>query len=375
MIEGLRVTGRHGLRRPDGRVEHRRVVEVLLVVVLRRRVALPLLRHDVHDDRPLAREVDRVGERMLQRLDVVTVDRPDVAHAERLEERRRLQELAHRGLEGLDAALGLGSHHGQVAHEPLEASLAAHVDRVEADRGEAVGQLVGEPIGEGVRLVGLQVGGQVGDRRRIGTAVVVEDDDHPPLRVAEVVERLVRHSAGHRPVADHGHDVASIGSDPAIARDRQPVGVGEHGRGVAVLDEVVLALFARRVAGETAGLAQRLELGPASGDDLVDVGLVPGVPQDGVGRGVEHPVECDGELDRAEVGTEVPTGLGDRLHDEVADLPAQLVELRVGERPQVAWLVDRLERHSGRHATCTGARWLIKRCASGSRRPRVPPRG
>ena len=45
--------------------------------------------------------------RVLELGDVVAVDRADVAHAERLEERRRLEELAHRGLERLDALLGL----------------------------------------------------------------------------------------------------------------------------------------------------------------------------------------------------------------------------------------------------------------------------
>ena len=49
--EGLRVAGRHRLRRPDCRVEHRRVVEVLLVVVLGRRVAPALLGEHVDDDR------------------------------------------------------------------------------------------------------------------------------------------------------------------------------------------------------------------------------------------------------------------------------------------------------------------------------------
>ena len=42
--EGLGVAGGHRLRRADGGVEHRRVVEVLLVVVLGGRVAAALLR-------------------------------------------------------------------------------------------------------------------------------------------------------------------------------------------------------------------------------------------------------------------------------------------------------------------------------------------
>ena len=70
--------------------------------------------------------------------------------------------------------------------------------------------------------------------------------------------------------------------------------VAEGGRGVAVLDPVVLGLGARRVAGQPAGLAQGGELVLAAGDQLVDVGLVAGVPQDDVTRGVEDPVERPG---------------------------------------------------------------------------------
>ena len=39
----------------------------------------------------------------------------------------------------------------------------------------------------------------------------------------------------------------------------QPVGVGQRGGGVAVLDPVVLALGAARVAGQAAALAQPVE--------------------------------------------------------------------------------------------------------------------
>ena len=64
------------------------VVQALLVVVLGRRVAPALLGEHVHDDRALELGALRSAARA---LDVVAVDRPDVAHAERLEERRRLE--------------------------------------------------------------------------------------------------------------------------------------------------------------------------------------------------------------------------------------------------------------------------------------------
>ena len=64
----------------------------------------------------------------------------------------------------------------------------------------------------------------------------------------------------------------------------EAVGVGERGRGVAVLDPVVLGLGPVRVARHAAGLLERLEAEAAPGEQLVHVGLVAGVPQDDVAR-------------------------------------------------------------------------------------------
>ncbi len=99
--------------------------------------------------------------------------------------------------------------------------------------------------------------------------------------MAEVVERLVRHATGHRPVADDGDDVAVV-VDAGVAGDGHAVGVAQDRGGVAVLDEVVAALLAAGVARHAARLAELAELGAAPGEDLVHVRLVAGVPQDRV---------------------------------------------------------------------------------------------
>ena len=70
----------------------------------------------------------------------------------------------------------------------------------------------------------------------------------------------------------------------------------------------------------------------------------------GVARAVEDAVQRERELDRAEVRAEVPCGLGDRLHDEVADLAGEVVELGVREAAQVRGLLDGLEDHAERRA-------------------------
>ena len=117
---------------------------------------------------------------------------------------------------------------------------------------------------------------------------------------------------------------------------------------MAVLDEVVLGLGARRIARQPALLAKRGEHRLASGDELVHVGLVSGVPQDGVARAVEDPVQGQRQLDRAEVRAQVAGRLGHRLHDEVADLAGEVVELGVGEAAQVGRLLDGLQDHGHR---------------------------
>ena len=56
-----------------------------------------------------------------------------------------------------------------------------------------------------------------------------------------------------------------------------------------------------------------------------------GVEDDPVARGVEHPVDRQRQLDDAEVGSQVASGLGDLGDQESADLLRQLGQLRVVE--------------------------------------------
>ena len=156
-------------------------MEALHLVVLGRRVAATLLREDVHDDRPVV--LGGVAERLLHALDVVAVERARVPHAEVLEERRRLEHLAHGGHEPVDALLELVTDHRHLVEHAVEARAVAEVGGVEAQAGEAVAE--------------LRHGGGV------AATVVVEDDDRLLAGVAEVVQALEGHAAGERAVADH----------------------------------------------------------------------------------------------------------------------------------------------------------------------------
>ena len=79
-----------------------------------------------------------------------------------------------------------------------------------------------------------------------------------------------------------------------------------------------------------------LEAGGAPRDDLVDVGLMAGVPQEDVAWRVEHPVQGERELHSAEVGAEVAAaGSRHDIDDELTDLCGQLIELGVGQASQI----------------------------------------
>ncbi len=288
-------------------------VEAVRLVLEGGLVAAALLGEAVHDDG--AAEPLGAGQRGLQGLDVVAVDRADVLQAEVLEH-------ALRGDEVLQALLG--------AVQGVE-------ERLAHDRG-AVEDLLGAGQEALVAVGGAQGGqvvGEAADGGRVGALVVVDDDDERAvLGLGDVVERLPGHAAGERAVADDRDDVVVLAAEDLVGL-REAVGPAQDGGGVAVLDDVVLGLRLRGVAGQAALHLQLREV-LAPGEQLVDVGLVPRVPQDAVLGRVEDAVQGDRELDHAEVGAEVAAGLGDGVDQEGADLVGQLIELLRSEPVQIA---------------------------------------
>ena len=303
-------------------------MQAVLVVGLRRRVAEPLAGDHVHDHR--AAVPAGAAQRVLDQLLVVTVHRAQVLDAEVLEEHLRLQHVLEALLDPVQRLVqGRAEQRGarQGGLDVLQHVLVAlrHPDR---------GQVRGEPA----------------DRRRVGAAVVVDHDDQPAvLRVGDVVERFPGHAAGQRAVADH-RDHRSVVLAPHLVGLGQPVRVGQGGGRVRVLHDVVLGLGLVRVPGHTAALLQPGEAVLPPGEHLVHVGLVPGVEHDPVGRGVEDPVQRDGQLDHAEVGPEVPPVAGHGLDQEVADFAGQRGQLVGAERLEIPGTGDGLQQS---HLVCS----------------------
>src|SRR6266540_859310 len=308
-----------GQRLAGGGVERLDGVVLVLLVLLRGGVAAALLGEHVQQDRTVhAFDVVQGGQ---QRAEVVAVHRPGVLPAQVLEH----HPGRHHRLGALLDPLGRLQHAVADQRHPaegvLDALLEGLVARVQAQRRQ-------------VRL-------QAADRGLVGAPVVVEDHQQVRLAAAGQVERLQGDAAGERAVADH-RDHASLGGAEA-ARLGVAEGVAERRGGVGVLDDVVRALAAGGVARQPAERPQVLELGLPPGEQLVDVGLMTGVPDDPVGRGVEHAVQGDGELDDTEVRPQVPAGRGDRPDEELPDLAGQLDELVLAEFAQIAGLSDGFE--------------------------------
>ncbi len=310
--DGRPVGAGGGDRQAGVRVDLADRVETIRLVLERRAVAAALLGEAVHDDRAV--EPLGAGQRGLQRLDVVAVDRADVLQAEVLEHALRRDEVLEALLGAVQRVVERAADHRGLLQHLLGTGEEALVAVGGAQRGQVVGEAA--------------------DGGRVGALVVVDhDDQRAVLGCGDVVQRLPGHAAGEGAVTDDGDHVVVLAED--LVGLGQSVGPAEDGGGVRVLDDVVLGLGLRGVAGEAALHLQAGEVLPA-GEQLVDVGLVTGVPEDLVPWGFEHPVQSDGELHHAEVGAEVAAGLGDGVDEEGPDLLRQLVKLRRGEPVQIA---------------------------------------
>ena len=114
--------------------------------------------------------------------------------------------------------------------------------------------------------------------------------------------RPCRHSWRHR----RSRTTTFVVALGEIARHRHAEAGGDRGRGVRGAERVVLALRRGCVnRKETARRAQRADAVAPGGDDLVRISLVPDVPHQPVTRGIEYPMQGDGELDDAEAGAKV----------------------------------------------------------------------
>ena len=109
---------------------------------------------------------------------------------------------------------------------------------------------------------------------------------------------------------------------------------------MARAEQIVLALFAAQEAAQAAVLPQRVEAVQASGQHLVRVALMAGVPDDLVfGDGVDG-VEREDQVRCAQIGREMPAGLGEVVNDRLTQFSGNLFELVSGETLQIGGALD-----------------------------------
>src|SRR5204863_8837089 len=150
--------------------------------------------------------------------------------------------------------------------------------------------------------------------------------------------------ARERAVADHAHDLVLLAFQ--VARRGDPEGSREPGAGVAGAELIVVALGATQEPREAARLAQRREALVAPGEDLPGIRLVPDVPHDLVPWGIEAVAQRHRELDHAQPGADVPTGLRHDVDQAPADFVRERLELLFRKPSDVRGTGDRLkERH------------------------------
>ena len=178
-------------------------VELVGGVAACRLVPAALVGDRVHDHGGTV--VFRLAQRRLHGVLVMTVDRTDVLDLE-----IRVQRLVA----------------GESAEESMQAATHAAVERTPG-RAEAVERAAAREMQVAIGLLGahgVQEPSHAADRRSIGAAVVVDDDDQlAGVVVGDVVERLPRHAARERAVADDGDDV-SVGLAGHLERLRDAVG-------------------------------------------------------------------------------------------------------------------------------------------------------
>src|SRR5262245_53744455 len=297
-------------------------MQLVILVVDGGWIASALVRYDVNHARGL--EASGSSKQVLQRLEVVAVCRAGVLEAEAVEDRTGLEELLERLLDPEGRLIGLRADEGEMAEAVGNLFLEAFVARVDLELGE--------------------VSRQPANGGRVRAPVVVEHDHEVGrLKVGDLVERLISHSASESAIADHGHDVTGDATAQTCLGDAKRV--GEGGRGVAVFDHVVRALRSRWIAGKAARLPQRGKGAGTAGEQLVHVRLMAGVPDDHLVGALEDAVQCERKLDDAQIRRQVAAGLRDVLDEERSDLRSQLLELATIQGAQVRGRVDRLEHY------------------------------
>ena len=171
-----------------------------------------------------------------------------------------------------------------------------------------------------------------------GHIVVVKYDDKRQLALSRVVEGLEGHSAGKRPVAYHRHDTSRRALYAHGAQHTQRRRNGSAG--MAGIEGIKFALLCLGKARKAVHLPERREFGRTAGQYFVDIGLVAHVEYDLILWRIKGALQRYGKLHHAEIGGEMPAGLGYRPHQKLPYLRGKAIKLILGNAPEILYAFD-----------------------------------
>ena len=274
-------------------------------------IAAAFFGDDVEDDRLV--EGFEVLESADQQWQVMAIDGPVVAQAEFLEEHVREEQVFRAFLDFVGEGAG-----------GLAGDFFDEIRSFRADGGEGV--------------VSLEIGEVAGDRADVfidRPFVVVEDDDEFAGGFRDIIECFEGGAAGECGVSGDGDNV--IVSAGEIAGSGHAEGGGEGRAGVARAVGIMLGFRAQEETVEAFVGADRVDLIRAPGEHFMDVSLVGDVKDEFVIRRGEDLVEGDGQLNDAQIGSEVAAGFGERGDERVPDFRCKIDQFAIGEFFDIAW--------------------------------------
>ena len=272
---------------------------------------------DVKDDRLV--EGLEMFEGADQQQQIVAINGPVVAQAEFLEEHVREEQVFRAFLDFVGEGAG-----------GFACDFFDEIRSFRADGGKGV--------------VGLEIGEVAGDRADVfidRPFVVVEDDDEFAGGFRDVVERFEGGAAGECGVSGDGDDVIIAAGE--VAGGGHAEGGGEGCAGMACAVGIMLGFRAQEETVEAFVGADRVDLIRATGEHFVNVSLVGDVEDKLVVRRGEHLMEGDGQLDDAQIGTEVAAGFREGGDERVPDFRGKIDQFPVGEFFDIAGRMDGLE--------------------------------
>ena len=171
--------------------------------------------------------------------------------------------------------------------------------------------------------------------------IVIQHDDEVSARVSGIVQRLIGQSAAHRTISDDRDDIEVFFGE--VAPDGHSPGSRDRGRCVTGTEGIVFRFIAAAERREAILCANCWEVLVSTGQDLVDVRLMAGVPDQLVTRGFESVVQRHGELRHAEGCTKMPPLLRNHVDVPLADGIHDLGQVRLLEPTKVGWIFDLIQ--------------------------------